>query len=819
MAMDGVLQEEEACITQVIAEENLMKTIAAARNSREAGEDLIRKMSYLFENNPPEKARSTCETVVSIISSICAEPENQEIRSINSTSRSSPIQKILQAKGGFDVMMALGFYQGPGVWTMPRDVDLKIIQTGEEHLCVLLGIPDQIVLRKLQLQEGGSVAADLLRKMMSSTALQNVAMLEEPAADEQREGDEIGDEEDHDEEDDDDQKTHDQKTHVEETAEEKALTQLFKRLDVDNGGSLSVHELKIALKEFNIDEDRESVIQLLEEVESHGDEGMGLQPFKESMMRLLSEPVVEEDMFEGMDEDQVTRIKLLLKMLFNGQLAGAWEKWKVHVDNQQLSRTGALENYKRVCQVLTISPSISSVFRRLLQSRVESRIDLSNRGLSTFALKAFICGMSGWAPDFVQIEKLSLVPKDYIHMHPEETFAARCDPCVNVFELRKHGACVPLTELNLSHNAGGSAFARDLKYLLMKTHGCLTHLNVSSNNIYEEGARFIAEAIAHSSGPPLVHLELAYNKMGDKGTALVVQALGNSERIRSLTYLDISGNDCEQESSQRLGAYLQDAECKINHLDIGWNLIRHESSIAIFEGLSSNNTVTYLNVSWNGIDQKACAVIGECLKTCVLTELDLNHCNINGDGARLIAPGLKKNKLLRKLILDCNNLKQTGARALVKASLASEAHVDENGVERVISMVDCNLQSTDSTTFNRSMLIHHVSVYTCSLVFTSRSNHSLPPACPLCLPPGRPPFLPCSLCLYVRLLACSILIDTHHQPFGHRSEPAGKYQLDLDDPSDRGTFVELLLIAFHGKGCFAPQPGTTHDFLPLVNCA
>ena len=33
------------------------------------------------------------------------------------------------------------------------------------------------------------------------------------------------------------------------------------------------------------------------------------------------------------------------------------------------------------------------------------------------------------------------------------------------------------------------------------------------------------------------------------------------------------------------------------------------------------------------------------------------------------ADGLKRNKLLRKITLDCNNLKQSGARALVKASL------------------------------------------------------------------------------------------------------------------------------------------------------
>jgi hypothetical protein len=712
--MDGVLQEEEASVMQVIAEENFMKTVAAGRILKEEIGDLTRKMSYLFEHNPPEKARSTCETIVSIISNICADPENQEIRSINSTSRSSPIQNILQAKGGFDVMMALGFYQGPGVWTMPRDVDLKKIQAGEEHLCVLLGLSDRIVLRKLQLRErGGSVAADLMENMIISNYLQN----------EHGGGNEIRDEEEFYEEDDDQVYVNDKMApappRVEETAEEKVLTQLFERLDVDNGGSLSVHELKIALEEFNIDVDRESVVQLLEEVESYGDEGMGLQPFKESMMRLLAEPMEEEDMFEGMDEQQVTRIKRMLKMLFTGQLANAWEKWKVYLDAQQFSRSGALDNYKRVCQVMTISPSISSVFQRFLQSRVESSIDLSNRGLSASVLKAFTCAMIGWAPDFEKLEKLLLVPKDYILMHPEETFAVRCDPCVNVFEIRKHGACVPLAELNLSSNAGGSEFARDLKTLLLNTHGCLTHLNLSKNNIGEEGARFMAQAIADSSGPPLVRLELACNKMGDKGTSLIVEALAGSDRIRSLTYLDISGNDCGHDSSQRLGAYLQDADCKIKHLDVGWNLIHHQYSMDIFRGLSSNNTVTYLNLSWNGINEKACAEIGECLKTCVLKELDLNHCNINGDGARLIAPGLKKNKLLRKLILDCNNIKTTGARVLVKASLASEAHVDENGVERVISMVDCNLHSVDSSTFNRSKLIHIIFVSICRVMFTS----------------------------------------------------------------------------------------------------
>jgi hypothetical protein len=66
------------------------------------------------------------------------------------------------------------------------------------------------------------------------------------------------------------------------------------------------------------------------------------------------------------------------------------------------------------------------------------------------------------------------------------------------------------------------------------------------------------------------------------------------------------------------------------------------------------------------------------------------------------------------------------------------------------------------------------------------------------------------LCLAVHLLVC---LRWHRWRLPNRAEPAGKYLLDLDDPSDRSTFMELLAIAFQGKGCFAPQPGTTILFV------
>ena len=488
----------------------------------------------------------------------------------------------------------------------------------------------------------------------------------------------------------------------EETVEEKALTQLFFKLDKDAGGSLSSDEIRIALAEFNIDEERQSAVLLLEEVESHGEEGMQLEAFKASKLKILAEPVAEADPFEGMEEEQVARLKNMLKRLVNSTLFEAWDNWKMYSNNQQLLRTGALENYKHVSQVLTIPPVISTLFRRFLQSRTEDVLHLGGRGMSSLAFKAFACGMTGYQPDFIKIECMQLVPKEYILTHPEDTFAVRCDPCVNVFELRKNGACVPMTGLDLRDNAGGQDGARDIKTILMNTFGCLKYFNLSNNNIGEEGAKHIAQALSDSNGPRLVKLELASNKMGDKGTANVIRALADSPLIRTLMYFDISGNECGQESAVEMGKYLQDEVCVLEHLDISWNMIRNEVSAEVFNGLASNINLTYLKFGWNGVDLKGCGAICEALKACALVELDLNHCNISGAGAIVLAEGLKKNTMLRKLTLDGNNLMQSGARALVKSSIASGAHTDKSGVDRIISMIECNLQSVDSTTFNKA---------------------------------------------------------------------------------------------------------------------
>jgi len=460
------------------------------------------------------------------------------------------------------------------------------MQVGCEHLCLLLGIPDRILLRRME-KQSGSVATELLKKIVMSEGEQPQGAVPAPGI--QHKVVRLSNQEllvhketvDHDDAVDEGQDFKDVADvegvasgergladdngiiaslddgviamQSDETAEERALADLFRRLDKDGGGSLCAHEIKIALNKYNIDDERPSAVHFLEQVESYGEQGMGIEDFKTSMAKLLAEPIEEDDPLEGMDEEQVARIKQMVKMLLNGQLTQAWDTWKAHVDKQQIARTGALENYKRVCQVLTISPSISTLFRRFLQSRSESTLSLSNRGMSSLAFKAFACGMYGWSPDFVKIDKMSMVPKEYVAAHPEETFAVRCDPCVNVFELRKNGACESLTSLDLSNNAGGPECARDLKQVLVSTFGCLLHLDISDNKIGEDGGRFLAEAMIHEDAPPLVTLRVGHNRMGDKASAQLVASLASANIVHSLTLLDVCANDCGDDTCDQLG--------------------------------------------------------------------------------------------------------------------------------------------------------------------------------------------------------------------------------------------------------------------------
>lgn len=69
---------------------------------------------------------------------------------------------------------------------------------------------------------------------------------------------------------------------------------------------------------------------------------------------------------------------------------------------------------------------------------------------------------------------------------------------------------------------------------------------------------------------------------------------------------------------------------------------------------------------------RACACLCALSRLVQIEHLDISHCRINGIGMSLIAEGVRKNKTLKSITLDGNNIQQAGARALYKASAARQ---------------------------------------------------------------------------------------------------------------------------------------------------
>ena len=55
-----------------------------------------------------------------------------------------------------------------------------------------------------------------------------------------------------------------------------------------------------------------------------------------------------------------------------------------------------------------------------------------------------------------------------------------------------------------------------------------------------------------------------------------------------LQHLDLSRNEAADQAGAQAGAMLSEARVRLQSLDLGWNLIRNEAAVALFDGLRGN---------------------------------------------------------------------------------------------------------------------------------------------------------------------------------------------------------------------------------------
>jgi V8-like Glu-specific endopeptidase len=255
---------------------------------------------------------------------------------------------------------------------------------------------------------------------------------------------------------------------------------------------------------------------------------------------------------------------------------------------------------------------------------------------------------------------------------PQQLASSSVTPPLQAWQ-KKIGESLYITELDLEGRAIGAGL-QDLKQLK-----ALTKLNLLGSSISKAEVQFISENLT-----TLTELNLSYNNIGNEGarqlaqgelTALKSLHLMNCEithpgvesisngKLSNLTFLDLSKNT--KLASLGTGHLTQGGSLlKLNHLSL------HRCNVCLlgaqYLGEAKNlPSLTYLDLSENKLNDEACEAIQKG-NFSALRELNLLENNIGDVGARWLANG-GTFQGLTKLVLLLNNVGDQGAYALVES--------------------------------------------------------------------------------------------------------------------------------------------------------
>ena len=243
-----------------------------------------------------------------------------------------------------------------------------------------------------------------------------------------------------------------------------------------------------------------------------------------------------------------------------------------------------------------------------------------------------------------------------------------------------------LEELNISSNNIEAEGAKDIASCL--SHDRVYKLNISRNNISSSGAKAIANALKHLAEPfYLTKLDISYNNIGYEGCKAISAALNH---CNCLEELNISGNDIGEDGACVLASSVCNfAQC-LHMLDVSSNNIGSNGVNAIanalehcthLEELSVHNTIGdssvckfalclhKLDISSNNIGSNGVNAIANALEHCThLEELSVSDNIIGDDGACIIASSLGHYaQSLHKLDISSNYIGSKGVNAIANA--------------------------------------------------------------------------------------------------------------------------------------------------------
>ncbi|OHS92792.1 hypothetical protein TRFO_40913 [Tritrichomonas foetus] len=222
-----------------------------------------------------------------------------------------------------------------------------------------------------------------------------------------------------------------------------------------------------------------------------------------------------------------------------------------------------------------------------------------------------------------------------------------------------------LSLIDLSMTEISSENIEPLAFGLMNNHTLQT-LNLSNNNLRSKGAIIIINACKDSS---LHELNISNNHITDDVSPHFASFLIENKTLKQL---NLSGNNLTQKFTSSISVSLASADCYIKELNLSRNPLGNRGISALAHAMSSNRTLTKLNISACKIQTAGfIEFCNELVHNTSLQSLYVHHNAIRDAGASRLAYVIQDHPTLREIDIELCEIGDSGARDFFAAATDS----------------------------------------------------------------------------------------------------------------------------------------------------
>ncbi|XP_078251373.1 NACHT, LRR and PYD domains-containing protein 3-like isoform X4 [Rhinoraja longicauda] len=195
--------------------------------------------------------------------------------------------------------------------------------------------------------------------------------------------------------------------------------------------------------------------------------------------------------------------------------------------------------------------------------------------------------------------------------------------------------------------------AEDLASAL-STNPSLTELDLGDNKLGDSGVKLVSAALGNPDCK-IQRLELRTVGLTDCGAEDLVSALSTNP---SLTELELSGNNLGDSGVKLVSAALRNPDCKIQRLELCSVGLTDSGAEDLASALSTNRSLTELDLSGNNLGDSGVKPVSAALRNpdCKIQRLELDSVGLTDSGAEDLVSALSTNPSPTKLYLSNNSL-------------------------------------------------------------------------------------------------------------------------------------------------------------------